>query len=994
MSDKLIALNDDAQQLITLLHRGGNYSFFQRINGDDKCSYWRRYGKRIEFPVDVIENYNFFFGVNPATMKVTDEDRKKYPDIPADRIATFVGTKNSTIAALNCLYAEFDGKDYTFPADEEIEQIFQALRVQPSKAAANDATLRLEAQGMAKEAKYATNPEHYKALALEHIQSLATQPSAVTDSGGGYQCYWIFADTFMLASDADRERAVSLQKRWVMFVCGDPSVHDIRRILRVPGSRNHKKRYAPDYPVVDFIKKDFDLRYELTELEALLPPEEPKPVQQRTNGAYHTNGEGSFIDMFNAQNSIADVLLAHGYTWVSKDRMNRPGSEDSKGVVIYADENESYHHSGGDPLHNGYRMKPFNVVCKLDYNDDPREAIRALRPEQVKQQAVAVAEMPTETPVEATETPIEETTEEPKVNTDPYAVVGGRIGEWRQRTVKGEIEDYFVPLCNFNAWIVADVAADDGEEVSRKIAIAGRLASGVALPEIEIPADEFEAMKWPVAQWGARINVEPIKNANNLLRAAIQKLSVNMADRHTLTHTGWTVVNGQRIFLHAGGAIGSSQVSVKLPRYLSNYHFPADDAIDPVMAMRESIKLLDVAPARVSMPIWAAMYLGPLSEIIAPVFTVNVEGGSGSLKSSYSAVMLNHYGAKFHEYAMPADWLATPNTLEKLCFHAKDIALIIDDYRPSADANENKKLSAAVSHIVRAVGNRQGRGRLDQNSEFKREYIPRGVVLMTSEKKATGKSTLSRIITVDVEPGDIDSKMLAQCQKQRYVYPYAMRGFIEYVAREWEHLSQVLPAQVAEVRAASSVYGHHRRLPNATSTLFVAFNCAMSYAVEIGAIEQADADQKMMYFYEALNDLAELQNAATEAEDPGRRYLTTLASLIAQGKAHIGTKTGNESLVTLGNSATEKLGWHDGESVYFLPGAYNAVCRYAAAEGQMFPSDENTLRKELDRAGYITKKTGGRLTTKQRLPGGNVINVTAVALERFTDILESLGVDL
>lgn len=994
MTDKLIALNDDAQTLINLLHRGGNYSFFQRINGDDKCSYWRRYGKRIEFPADIVEHYNFFFGVNPATMKVTDDDRKKYPDIPADRIATFVGTKNSTIAALNCLYAEFDGKDYTFPADEEIEQIFQTLRVQPSKAAANDATLRLEAAGMAKEAKYATNPEYYKSLALEHIQSLATQPSAVTDSGGGYQGYWLAADTFILASDADRERAASLQKRWVMFVCGDPSVHDIRRILRVPGSRNHKKRYAPNYPVVDFVKKDFDLRYSFTELEALLPPEEPKPVPTRTNGAYHTNGEGSFIDMFNAQNSIADVLLAHGYTWVSKDRMNRPGSEDSKGVVIYAEDNESYHHSGGDPLHNGYRMKPFNVICKLDYNDDPREAIRALRPAPVKQQAAAVAEMPTETPVEVTETPIEETAEEAKPNTDPYAVVGGRIGEWRQRTVKGEIEDYFVPLCNFNAWIVADVAADDGEEVSRKIAIAGRLANGATLPEIEIPADEFEAMKWPVAQWGARVSIEPTKNANNLLRAAIQKLSVNMADRHTLTHTGWTVVNGQRIFLHAGGAIGSSQVSVKLPRNLSNYHFPADNAIDPVTAMRESIKLLDVAPARVSMPIWAAMYLGPLSEIVAPVFTLNVEGGSGSLKSSYSAVMLNHYGAKFHEYAMPADWLGTVNSLEKLCFHAKDIALIIDDYKPSSDTKENKQASEAVSRIVRAVGNRQGRSRLDQNSEFKREYIPRGVVLMTAEKKAVGKSTLSRIITVDVEPGDIDSKMLAQCQKQRSIYAYAMRGFIEYVAREWEHFSQVLPAQVAEVRAANAVYGHHRRLPNATSTLFVAFNCAMSYAVEIGAIEQADADQKMTHFYEALNDLAELQNAATEAEDPGRRYLTTLASLIAQGKAHIGTKTGNESLVTLGNSATEKLGWHDGESVYFLPGAYNAVCRYAAAEGQMFPSDENTLRKELDRAGYITKKTGGRLTTKQRLPGGNVINVTAVALERFTDILESLGVDL
>ena len=1001
MTDKLIALNDDAQTLINLLHRGGNYSFFQRINGDDKCSYWRKYGKLIEFPADIIENYNFFFGVNPATMKITDEDRKKYPDIPADRIATFVGTKNSTIAALNCLYSEFDGKDYTFPSDEEIEQIFQALRANPNKASANDATLRLEATGMAKEAKYATDPQYYRSLALEHVQGLATQPSAVVDSGGGYQAYWLTAETFVLHTDADRERAASLQKRWVMFVCGDPSVHDLRRILRVPGSRNHKKRYAPDYPVIDFIKKDFDLRYSWDELEALLPPEEPKPLPQRINGTYHTNGEGSFIDIFNASNSIADVLLAHGYTWAGKDRMNRPGSEDSKGVVIYANDNESYHHSGGDPLHNGYRMKPFNVVCKLDYNDDPKEAIRALRPEPIKVNHVTQTkiEAPADEVEPTVETPTEELTadkiRERRKLTYPYEVCNGCIGEWRERKVgKGETEDYFQPLCNFNAWIVADVAADDGEEISRKIAIAGRLANGAPLPEIEIPADEFEAMKWPVAQWGARISIEPLKNANNLLRAAIQRLSTNMQDRRTLTHTGWTIVNGERLFLHAGGAIGSNDVSVKLPRNLNNYRFPIDDAVDPVTAMRESIKLLDVAPARVAMPIWAAMFLGPLSEIIAPVFTVNVEGGSGSLKSSYSAVMLNHYGAKFHEYAMPADWLATPNTLEKLCFHAKDVTLIIDDYRPSTDANENKKLSAAVSHIVRAVGNRQGRGRLDQNAEFRREYIPRGVVLMTAEKKAVGKSTLSRIITVDVEPGDIDSKMLAQCQKQRHIYAYAMRDFIRYVTREWEHLNQVLPAQVAEIRAAAAMYGHHRRLPNATSILFVAFNCAMAYAVEIGAITQSAADQYMMHFYEALKDLAELQNEATENEDPGKRYLITVASLIAQGKAHIGVKPGNESLIPLGNRNAERLGWHDGESVFFLPGAYHAVCKYASAEGQMFPSDEVTLRKELDRGGWIVKKTDGRLTTKQRQPGGSVINVLAVALDRFAEVLESLGVDL
>ncbi len=452
MTDKLIALNDDAQTLINLLHRGGNYSFFQRINGDDKCSYWRKYGKLIEFPADIIENYNFFFGVNPATMKITDEDRKKYPDIPADRIATFVGTKNSTIAALNCLYSEFDGKDYTFPSDEEIEQIFQALRANPNKASANDATLRLEATGMAKEAKYATDPQYYRSLALEHVQGLATQPSAVVDSGGGYQAYWLTAETFVLHTDADRERAASLQKRWVMFVCGDPSVHDLRRILRVPGSRNHKKRYAPDYPVIDFIKKDFDLRYSWDELEALLPPEEPKPLPQRINGTYHTNGEGSFIDIFNASNSIADVLLAHGYTWAGKDRMNRPGSEDSKGVVIYANDNESYHHSGGDPLHNGYRMKPFNVVCKLDYNDDPKEAIRALRPEPIKVNHVMQTK-----PVEVQTEALTESPKPPAGDLDLALLAIKGIA----KTAEGLNEDHRKTLFETLASIVGNLSTDD-----------------------------------------------------------------------------------------------------------------------------------------------------------------------------------------------------------------------------------------------------------------------------------------------------------------------------------------------------------------------------------------------------------------------------------------------------------------------------------------------------------------------------------------------------
>jgi len=586
--------------------------------------------------------------------------------------------------------------------------------------------------------------------------------------------------------------------------------------------------------------------------------------------------------------------------------------------------------------------------------------------------------------------------QETKIPTLPYDIQDGCIGEWRQRIIKGKSEDYFVPLCNFNAWIVADVAADDGEEITRKIAIAGQLATGQKLPEIEIEADEFEAMKWPVALWGARVSIEPIKNASNLLRAAMQRLSVNMDDRRMLTHTGWTVINGERVFLHANGAIGSKHVNVGLPRNLRNYSLPKDDTIDPVVAMRASIDLQDVAPARVSMPLWASMFLAPLSEIITPVFVVSVEGGSGSLKSSYTAVMLNHYGSGFSEYAMPADWLGTANSLEKLCFHAKDIPLVIDDLRPSTNQNEKRQIDEAVSRITRAAGNRQGRSRLDANSEFRREYVPRGVVLMTAERKALGKSVNSRIITLDVEPGDIDSLMLSQCQAQRHIYSYAMKGYIEWVKQNWNELSTLLPTQAAEIRASNSVLGQHKRLPNATATLYVAFRCGLNYAVEIGAISEDEAKQRLEHCYFSLQTIAENQNDSTEKEDPALKFLVIVASLIGQGKAHLLYRGANDALITVGSVLAEKLGWHDGEHVYLLPGAYNAVCKYATAEGWTFPSDEGTLRKELDRAGYITKKTKDRLTTKQRVPGeGKLpVNVLAISYDKFAEILTELGVDL
>lgn len=216
--------NDDStlallRQFLAHLARGGQFAYFW--TSSDKRALWRA--------VDALPDLNPFpgrdtyLGVHPTSLipaRGGDPSRAR---------ATI-----EEIVAINCLFADFDAKD--FGGD--------------------------------------------KGAALAHVEGLQPAPSAVVDSGGGYHAYWLLDLPFMLDSDATRERARQLQARWVALVGGDPGAKDLARVLRLPGTLNHK--YTPPRPVT-VERLDLGLLYEIDQLEALLPA----PVQPaaRRNGA-------------------------------------------------------------------------------------------------------------------------------------------------------------------------------------------------------------------------------------------------------------------------------------------------------------------------------------------------------------------------------------------------------------------------------------------------------------------------------------------------------------------------------------------------------------------------------------------------------------------------------------------------------------------------------------------------------------------------------------
>jgi len=180
------------------------------------------------------------------------------------------------VAILGCIYAEFDAKDFTGG----------------------------------------------KPATLAHVEALSPAPSALVDSGGGYHCYWLLTEPWLLSSDAERERARRLQARWVKHMGGDKAASDIGRVLRVPGSLNCKPEYGTPRPVVLLDLRN-DRRYDVADLEALLPAPEPVPapvvraVVRQEPATGPRTGRASASDViatFNRDHAVESLLASYGAT--------------------------------------------------------------------------------------------------------------------------------------------------------------------------------------------------------------------------------------------------------------------------------------------------------------------------------------------------------------------------------------------------------------------------------------------------------------------------------------------------------------------------------------------------------------------------------------------------------------------------------------------------------------------------------------------------------
>lgn len=541
-----------------------------------------------------------------------------------------------------------------------------------------------------------------------------------------------------------------------------------------------------------------------------------------------------------------------------------------------------------------------------------------------------------------------------------------------------------VPLGNFTARIVDETVRDDGQERRVVLGIAGRLATGQALPRTEVSADAFQELRWIVPAWGSDAIVWP--GEHRALPAAIQALSQGNKQRRTVyVHTGWREHGGAWCYIHAGGAIGLPQgaaaVSVDLQPPLSRFALPAPVTGDAATAaVRASLALLDLAELRLTVPILAAVYRAALGGCD---FALHVAGPSGVFKSEGAALAQQHYGPELDARHLPGCWSSTANSLELSAFLAKDAIFVVDDFAPTGGGSDLQRLHREAERLLRAQGNLTGRQRMAADGSIRQAKPPRGLILSTGEEIPRGQSLRARLLILEVSPGDIDKAKLTECQRHATggSYALAMACYLGWLAPSYPRIREALPGLTAELRAAAVADGMHARTPGIVANLAVGFRLFLQFAELVDAITPSERARLRSESWQALLEAADLQQAKQEATEPARHFLRLLAAIFASQRAHAAGIDGEapdnparwgwrrkDTETSIGRQTEfqpqgRRIGWIDGQALYLEPDASYSECQRLAAESnESLAVATVTLRRRLQERGFLLSTDENRET--------------------------------
>ena len=551
-----------------------------------------------------------------------------------------------------------------------------------------------------------------------------------------------------------------------------------------------------------------------------------------------------------------------------------------------------------------------------------------------------------------------------------YQVRGNRLYE----IMAGKNGTYERLLCNFAPEIVREITVDDGAETTTYVRLCGVHESGRTLPEIEIPASELAGFNWLAERWGMDCILEVGKSVKDCVRHAIQTTAANAEKKTVFAVTGWKEINGKWHYLMPGDDNHTVDLHGKLQGY------GMERKCDPFdIQTAASLLRMMPAPEEVMFSLLAFTFLSPLNHFLKqagcePKFVLLLSGKTGSRKSTLAALMLSFFG-KFAASELPLSFRDTSNSILYNAFALKDVLTVIDDLHPSSRMEE-QKMNGTAQAVMRAYGDRTGKGRLRADATPMESRPPQGNAIVTAEfTPDIGESGTARYFALELKEADVDLQNLSAYQKEsaRGTFQRCMYAYTEWIKETFLCSEEARQEFVCFLNSRflfcrdefrKSGIRCHGRVPETVAYLQMGMDFFLLFLKEQQVMDEESCAEIQTRFRDTLYRLAARQAENIDQDKPTHLFIRKLFSLLESEKVCLLNR--NEVHEFVPNHC---VGYED-EAWFYLHTdiAHRVVRKLCDEQGESFAVTSKGLLKAMAEEGLI-KTSAGQNTVSVRING-------------------------
>lgn len=460
-------------------------------------------------------------------------------------------------------------------------------------------------------------------------------------------------------------------------------------------------------------------------------------------------------------------------------------------------------------------------------------------------------------------------------------------------------------------------------------------------------------------------------NSDKKMREIVELIGRESVEKKVIhTNTGFDEHNGNRVFLYHGGYIGNTDTDVEIETDLTDYNIPQYCFTDKEFDLKESLEteysLLELADLKIMIPLIAITYLSSLFSILQEEgilvnFVLLIVGKTGTYKSSISSLSLNHFG-KFALNEFPLSFRSTFAGLEKVAFAAKDVLLVVDDYKPETMETDQEKI---MEGIMGLWGDRHSRNKMNSKGGLHKKYAPRGLAIVTGERPPKfSQSRLARAITIYTQEGSIDFEKLKELFKKKEQLNFAMRVFIEWIISNEEDI-RTKAKELQDTYSTNVSEFKHPRIKQNIVVMMIGFTFWLDFLVEYSIIDSNKRDELINKAYTELEVVGRNQENDVEDEDPVKVFFKTIGQLQIAGKAYL---TDYETGLAIDVASGTHIGYIDNKNNQYYLIADTVYKEVEKACIGRFTATPKQLWKSLLDEGYITTDKDNRKVIRRTDP--------------------------